>query len=61
MSRFPSFTEKSVELADGTVRALDLIGWDLSVPEPSTYAAAGAMLVLIAGQWYRRNRLLRAC
>ena len=43
------------------LRALDLIGWDLSVPEPSTYAAAGAMLVLIAGQWYRRNRLLRAC
>jgi hypothetical protein len=42
------------------LRALDLIGWDLSVPEPSTYAASGAMLVLIAGQWYRRNRGLRS-
>ena len=39
------------------LRALDLIGWDLQqVPEPSTYAATGAMLVLVAGQWYRRNR-----
>ena len=43
------------------LRALDLIGWDLSVPEPSTYAAAGAMVVVIAGQWYRRNRQSRAC
>ncbi|HTH47858.1 MAG TPA: NF038122 family metalloprotease [Candidatus Limnocylindria bacterium] len=41
------------------VLALSLIGWDLPVPEPSTYAAAGAMLVLVGGQWYRRNRAAR--
>lgn len=38
------------------ILALDLIGYDLKVPEPSTYAAAAAMLALVGGQWYRQNR-----
>lgn len=45
---------ETVTYAD--LRALDVIGYDLAVPEPSTYAAAGAVVAMLAGQWLRRSR-----
>ena len=45
---------ETVTYAD--LRALDVIGYDLAVPETSTYAAAGAIVAIFAGQWMRRIR-----
>ncbi len=45
----------SQNITDADIRALDLIGWDVVVPEPSTYAAGGFLALGLGGLWLRRR------
>lgn len=45
----------SQSITDADIRALDLIGWDVVVPEPSTYAAGGFLALGLGTLWLRRR------
>lgn len=42
-------------ITDADIRALDLIGWDVVVPEASTYAAGGFLALGFGSLWLRRR------